>query len=1458
MKNYKQKAGMYLSLISIWILAAISGFSQIPTPTPVQYPDVPNDGHDLCAYLGQPPCPMVAKDDFFILRRPVGDLFEQGLNDERVGFVYLTSQTGRMGFMRESSRYSGGTISQREVVAYNDSITENQIPPVYGVETGTYYGLHHATAIAKTFVSNLATINILVIPYDGAENAGYFCPVVGQPVNVTNGNMWVQQTDYDLPGVGEKLEITRFYNSIIQTSGRFGFGWSTKYDESLAFYNNLVRLNMSDGRAAYFFRQNSSSNHFTAATIRDYMNLDRNPDNTYDVTFKDGSIHHFNSAGRLLWQRDRDGNQTTLNYNNYVLSSVTDPTGRTLTFNVNSFGLVESISDPLGTIATYTYETGSSKLTEVTYPDGSQYKFEYQNLNQKVLLKTVKDAYNNILETHEYDSEARAITSEKQGGIEKYTFDYTSWNSVYPFTKYTLVKHKKNASDTNFVETKYYYGDGYGNSQGSNLITRIQGNCNCGSGTESTNFVYDGKGNVTKMTDALGKITNYTYDHNGNRLSMTDILGTETYTYNSFGEVLTRTDRMAGVTTNTYDPNGNLLTTKDALDNTTTLTYTPLGQLKTVKDARNSTTTLNYDTQGRLTQVKDANNKTTNYGYDARARLTSMTNAVNQTTNLEYDLNNRLKKVTHPDTTFMSYVYDLAGRRTAMIDERSNTTTFGFDGAYRLTTINDALNHTMTYGYDLMSNLTSQTDALGNTTNYQYDDFNRLKKAIYPPSFSGTARLDESLTYDAIGNVKTRTDTAGRVTYYDYDTAHRLKKTTDALSQITQFDYNARSQIVKVTDALNQVYDFAYDPVGRQLSQTRAGTTMSFEYDAVGNRTKRTDYIGRETSYEYDLLNRLKKINYLSANNPVPNLSATYNYDDLSRLVSAANESGTVNFTYDTRGRIKTSTDVFNHLVEYNYDGASNRTQLKLDGNIHTTYAYDIANRLTTLTDEASQNFTFAYDIADRLISKLAPNGINTTYDYDGMSRLTRLKHQSSTATLTDNQYAYNPANQISQITELAQTKNFGYDLVDRLTSMNNGTLNESYNFDGVGNRTSSHLSSGYNYQPYNRVTSTQTASYVYDSNGNMMSKSEGKKRFQYFWDYENRMTQASDKKNRIRYRYDALGRRIQRYFVGGKENTKFIYDGLDVVADDNSGVLTKYQNGLGIDNKLKMITSGTAKYFLADHLGSTTALTDASGNVSSSASYDSFGNPTNNLTTRYGYTAREFDNFTGLHYYRARFYDAKLGRFISEDPIGFAGGDINLFGYVWNNPIKYSDPTGLDGWGNDTAGWLDDRIEFARKWWQGDDQDWVWNGSVNTGADLAFGASDMMRVGNGAGQAFCDCDENIYGRAAFLAMDVQRASGLFTLLGGIGARVRASSCSARTGNPFKGKSPQQVEDMFLKKGFDPKGPDPLNGRGTYVNPKSGRGYHINADHPPPKPPHVGVHRPRTLRNKMKAKDFDF
>ncbi len=253
---------------------------------------------------------------------------------------------------------------------------------------------------------------------------------------------------------------------------------------------------------------------------------------------------------------------------------------------------------------------------------------------------------------------------------------------------------------------------------------------------------------------------------------------------------------------------------------------------------------------------------------------------------------------------------------------------------------------------------------------------------------------------------------------------------------------------------------------------------------------------------------------------------------------------------------------------------------------------------------------------------------------------------------------------------------------------MTNGTANESYTFDAVGNRTASHQSSTYSYSPFNRLTATDSTTQSFDANGNMVQKSEGSNFWHYFWDEENRLTSVSTRKQTVRYVYDALGRRVRRHFAGSKENTKYTYDGLDVVLDDDLGVTTKYQNGLGIDNKLELATGSTSKYFLQDHLGSTIGLTNSSGSITESNSYDSFGTPSNpTFSSRYGFTGREFDSFSGLQYSRARFYDPKIGGFVSEDPVGFYGGGVNQYGYVSNNPMKFRDPTGLQRQDRDRPG---------------------------------------------------------------------------------------------------------------------------------------------------------------------------
>ncbi|HKR61293.1 MAG TPA: RHS repeat-associated core domain-containing protein [Pyrinomonadaceae bacterium] len=819
--------------------------------------------------------------------------------------------------------------------------------------------------------------------------------------------------------------------------------------------------------------------------------------------------------------------------------------------------------------------------------------------------------------------------------------------------------------------TKYFYDV----SKGRNLVTRVEGSCSCG-GSQIQTWTYDNQLNVTSQTDALNHTTTYTYDTNGNRLTETNALGTSTYTYNALGQVLTATDTMGGITTNTYSAQGNLLTAKDALNNTTTLTYGSQGQVLTVTDPRNNTTTLAYDTYGNLTRQTDALNNQTNIAYDARGRVTSVTNALNQVTAYEYDLAGRLKKVIYPDTNFGLFTYDLAGRRTKIKDPRGYETTFAYDAAYRVISETNAANNVTSYSYDLMSNLTAVTDALNRTTNYSYDDFNRLTKIKYPEATPGAGRLEENFAYDLVGNLITKTDQPGRVTTFCYDNVNRLTGTIDPAQKTTAYEYNARSQMTAVVDAISQRYEFVYDALGRRTQEKKGTATMSFVYDSAGNRSQRTDYNSAVTNYSYDAHNRLTTISYPDST------SATYGYDVLSRLTTATNPAGTVTMTYDNRSRVSSVTDVFGQVVSYLYDANSNRTQLSLNAATNATYQYDAINRLTQLTDSASLNTSFAYDATDKLTTRTLPNGVVSTSQYDDLNRLTRLTHAKAGNTLADFQYQLNAVNNITQMIDGAGTHNYTYDTRDRLTAATHpNQTNESYTLDDVGNRTASHQGSSYTHQAFNRLTAANGSSFGYDTNGNLLSKTDAGGSWIYAWDYENRLKQASKSGGvTVTYSYDALGRRAQRTNSTGG-TTKFVYDGADVVRDlDGSGATTAdYMNGPGIDNKLRQTSGGTAAYYLYDHLGTTRALTDAGGNVTATLIYDSYGTViSSSASTRYTYTGRENDSDTGLMYYRARWYGPQHGRFLSEDLIGLEGG-LNLYGYVGNNPLNFKDPFGRD-----------------------------------------------------------------------------------------------------------------------------------------------------------------------------------
>ena len=164
-----------------------------------------------------------------------------------------------------------------------------------------------------------------------------------------------------------------------------------------------------------------------------------------------------------------------------------------------------------------------------------------------------------------------------------------------------------------------------------------------------------------------------------------------------------------------------------------------------------------------------------------------------------------------------------------------------------------------------------------------------------------------------------------------------------------------------------------------------------------------------------------------------------------------------------------------------------------------------------------------------------------------------------------------------------------------------------------------------------------------------------------------------------VTFKYDPFGRRI--FKSSSTATSIYAYDGDNLIEETNAAgtAVARYSQGLNIDEPLAMLRSGTTSYYQADGLGSLTSLSNASGALANTYTYDSFGNiiaSTGTLTNSFRYTGREFDTETSLYYYRARYYDSSTGRFTSEDPIRFAAG-TNFYTYVDNNPNLFIDPSG-------------------------------------------------------------------------------------------------------------------------------------------------------------------------------------
>jgi RHS repeat-associated protein len=586
-----------------------------------------------------------------------------------------------------------------------------------------------------------------------------------------------------------------------------------------------------------------------------------------------------------------------------------------------------------------------------------------------------------------------------------------------------------------------------------------------------------------------------------------------------------------------------------------------LGWLLSETDALENVTSYGYDERGRVVTITYADPDgagpqsapVQTYQYDNAGQLISQTDPLGRTTSYDYDDLGRLVTLTLPDpdgggsqsAPVYSYTYDDVGNLLTETDPLGNTTEYEYDNLGRVTTITledpdgggPQAAPVHTYQYDDASQLTSETDPLGRTTSYNYDNLGRLVNLTLPdPDGAGSQSSPiYTYTYDSVGNLLTETDPLGNTTEYEYDNLYRLTTITyedpdgggAQTAPVQTYEYDAASQLTGETDPLGRTTTYTYDALGRLVNLTlpdpdgaggQTSPVYTYTYDSAGNLLSGTDPLGNTTEYDYDNLYRVTTITYADPDGGGAQTSPvqTYEYDAASQLTSETDPLGrTTSYDYDGLGRLVT-------LTLADPDGAGGQS-----APVHT-YAYDPLGNLTSETDPLGNTTDYTYDNLYRQIRvELAdPDGggsldrPTTTYTYDAVGNLTSLIDPVGNETT----WVYDGLNRvIDETNELNDTRSFEYDAVGNLIERTDreGRVTE-YDYDNLYRLTQERWLDG--------ATPIYTATYDYDSAGQLLEAQDNFSHYTYTYDDLGRVTLIESDNGgpavQLSQEFDAAGRR--------------------------------------------------------------------------------------------------------------------------------------------------------------------------------------------------------------------------------------------------------------------------------------------------------------------------------------------